>query len=137
MQVDIRHQGQLQFEASARDHRILSDQPQDSGGGDQGMTPPEWFLASLGSCMGFYAVKYLQARHIDASSLRLSVTAEKVTAPPARLDNIHIRIHVGVMLQAKHEKGLKKAIESCLIHQTLQHPPAMNIDLNPAAVALT
>jgi putative redox protein len=58
MQVHIDYAKNLQFQGSARGHKILGDQPIESGGDDAGMTPPEWFLASLGSCVGFYAVKY-------------------------------------------------------------------------------
>jgi uncharacterized OsmC-like protein len=43
------------FEASARGHRVVCDQPPDNGGSDRGMTPPEYLLVSLGTCAGFYA----------------------------------------------------------------------------------
>lgn len=60
MEVQVQHLGDLQFEIHARNHTIVSDQPADNGGYDEGMTPPELLLASLGSCAGFYAAQYFR-----------------------------------------------------------------------------
>lgn len=40
MEAVIRHLGDLKFEAAARGHRVVSDQPLENGGSDAGMTPP-------------------------------------------------------------------------------------------------
>jgi len=60
MEVIVEHLGGVQFEIKARQHRIACDQPAENGGFDEGMTPPELLLASLGSCAGFYAAQYLK-----------------------------------------------------------------------------
>lgn len=122
MDVHITYQDGVKFQAESRGHRILSDQPLDSHGHDGGMTPPEWFLASLGACVGFYAVKYLETRHLDPSGLDVVVTADKVNNP-TRLDNIRIQVKAGIPLEEKHKKGLEKAVDSCIIHNTLSHHP--------------
>src|SRR5215472_8606281 len=77
MEVTIRHLGDVQFEAEARGHRVLCDQPAENHGSDQGMTPPEFLLASLGTCAGFYAAQYLKARALSAEGLEIKVHAEK------------------------------------------------------------
>lgn len=123
MQVKINYEGQLQFKATARNHYIIGDQPEENGGEDQGMTPPEWFLASLGSCIGFYAVKYLQSRNIDSSGLSITVNADKSIRPVARLDNFQVDVSLPHSLETKHKLGLQQAIEVCLIHNTLMHSP--------------
>jgi uncharacterized OsmC-like protein len=41
---------------------VLTDQPTTAGGEDAAMTPVELLVASLGSCVAFYAGRYL-ARH--------------------------------------------------------------------------
>jgi putative redox protein len=40
----------MQFEIKTRTHSIVSDQPAENAGFDEGMTPPELLLASLGAC---------------------------------------------------------------------------------------
>ncbi len=134
MEVRVTYQNGVQFQAESRGHRILSDQPWDNHGQDQGMTPPEWFLASLGACVGFYAVKYLEARQLDPRGLEVVVTADKVEHP-ARLDNICIRVKTGIPLDERQQKGLEKAVDACIIHNTLTHPPKMTTEIQvPAPV---
>ena len=55
MEIKVEHLGSLQFQMKTRGHCIVSDQPVEQGGYDEGMTPPELFLASIGSCAGYYA----------------------------------------------------------------------------------
>ena len=64
MEVTVEHIGAVQFEIRARGHVIASDQPVETGGYDEGLTPPELLLASLGSCAGYYAAQYLPRQEI-------------------------------------------------------------------------
>ncbi|MBW4666605.1 MAG: OsmC family protein [Cyanomargarita calcarea GSE-NOS-MK-12-04C] len=123
MQVKINYEGKLQFKATARNHLIIGDQPEENGGEDKGMTPTEWFLASLGSCIGFYAVKYLQSRTLDSTGLCITVNADKSIKPVAHLDNFQVDVSLPNSLDMKHKLGLQQAIEACLIHQTLTQSP--------------
>jgi putative redox protein len=89
MEVTVEHLGSVQFEIRARSHSIISDQPAENFGHDEGMTPPELLLASLGSCAGFYAAQYLRKHRLATSGTRVRVTAEKVK-DPARVGNFRI-----------------------------------------------
>ena len=77
MEVIIEHLGAVQFEIKVRGHAIVSDQPRENGGFDEGMTPPELLLASLGSCAAFYAAQYLRKHKLATEGTRVRVTAEK------------------------------------------------------------
>jgi putative redox protein len=125
MQISVNYKGKLQFEAIARNHKILGDQPLENGGEDAGMTPPEWFLASLGSCVGFYAVQYCQTRGLDASGLKIEVSAQKTADKPARLDDIAIDLVLPITLGPKHQRGLRSAVDVCLIENTLTRSPSI------------
>jgi len=52
MELKVVYSGGKRFEAIARNHRLISDQPLEDHGTDRGMTPPELFLAALGTCIG-------------------------------------------------------------------------------------
>jgi putative redox protein len=130
MHVRVDYKGKLQFQAIARDHRVWSDQPLENGGEDAGMTPPEWFLASLGSCIGFYAVQYCQTRALDATGLKVDVSAEKTTDKPARLDNINIQLMLPISLNPKQQLGLQAAVDACLIENTLTHAPTITTSIS-------
>lgn len=131
MEVLVEHLGDVQFEITARGHKIVSDQPSANGGYDEGMTPPELFLASLGSCAGFYAAMYLRKHKLATEGTRVRVNAEKFTGP-ARLDNFTIQVEVSSSLADSHRAGVEEAVHHCLIHNTLLHPPAIKIAVNSA-----
>jgi uncharacterized OsmC-like protein len=133
MEVIASYAGGVKFEVAARGHRVTCDQPAGNGGADSGMTPPEFLLASLATCAGFYAAQYLKTRKLPADGLRVSVTAEKALQP-ARLASFHIEVHIPE-LDSAHEAGLLRAVKACLIHNTLAAPPAIEIAIAaPAAV---
>lgn len=134
MEVLVEHLGALQFEIKARQHVIISDQPVDQGGFDEGPTPPELLLASLGSCAAFYAGVYLRKHKLADLGTRVHITAGK-KKDPARMDDFHISIDVPVDLSPQHAAGLEKAVHQCLIHNTLLHPPAISIEIKTAVVA--
>ena len=122
MELTVRHLGAVQFEIKTRGHISISDQPTESGGFDEGMTPPEFLLAALGSCAAYYAAEYLKARKLANEGTKVHVTAEKVKNP-ARLDNFRIRVEVPASLTNDQEQGIHRAIEKCLVHNTLLHAP--------------
>jgi putative redox protein len=133
MEAEILYLGDVKFEAIARGHRVICDQPATNGGSDSGMTPPEFLLVSLGTCAGFYAAQYLKARSLPADGLRVKVTAEKATQP-ARLGRFRIEV-TAHELDPQHQAGILRAVKLCLIHNTLLNAPAIDVVLN-APVAM-
>jgi putative redox protein len=136
MELVVEHLGDVQFEIKARQHTILSDQPPENGGYDEGMTPPELLLASLGSCAGFYAAAYLKKHKLATTGTRVHVTADKVKAP-ARLDNFRITVTVPVEISDEHRKGVEDAVHHCLIHNTLLQPPTIALDIKSQVAQFT
>ena len=135
MEAIVRHLSGVRFEAVARGHRVVCDQPMENHGADAGMTPPEFMLASLGACAGYYAVEYLRTRGLPTEGLEVRVTAEKANGP-ARLDAFRVEVTVPD-LDARHAAGILRAVKACLIHNTLTHAPAIEIALEtrvPATV---
>jgi len=122
MEVRVEHLGALQFEIKAREHTIVSDQPRENGGFDEGMTPPELLLASLGSCAAYYAADYLRRNKLATEGTRVRVVAQK-QKNPTRVDDFHIELEVPVELSEEHLKGVEGAVHRCLIHGTLMNPP--------------
>lgn len=125
MEVIIRHLGNVKFSAAARGHEVICDQPAENSGTDTGMSPPEFLLASLGTCAGYYAAEYVKARNLPAEGLEVRVSAEKEMRP-ARLDKFRIEVKLPA-LDAEHEAGVLRAVKHCLIHNTLLSPPSIEI----------
>lgn len=131
MELTVNYLGDVQFEAEARGHRIVCDQPLDNGGADEGMTPPEFLLASLGTCAGFYAVQYLKVRNLPIEGVRVKVTCDKVLGP-ARLDNFIVTIETPGELSEKDVEGVRRAAEKCLVKNTMLMPPSMSVVISAA-----
>jgi uncharacterized OsmC-like protein len=131
MEVTIHHLGNVQFEATTRGHRVVCDQPPANGGADSGMTPPEFLLVSLGTCAAYYAAEYLKARSIPTTGLEIKVSAEKALQP-ARLDAFRIEVTIPA-LEPRHEAGLARAVQQCLVKNTLTHMPTIETVVNTLA----
>jgi len=127
MEVTVEHLGSVQFEIRSRNHSIISDQAVNDGGFDEGMTPPELLLASLGSCAGFYAAQYLRKNKLATEGTRVRVTCEKAKDPLARMTNFLIEVDAPVELSETQRKGVVEAVEHCLVHNTLLHPPRIEL----------
>jgi putative redox protein len=133
VEVSVDHLGAVQFEIQARRHTIVCDQPESNGGFDEGMTPPELMLASLGACAAFYAVDYFKRQKLAVEGTKVRVTAEKAKNP-SRLDPFRIEVMVPVELTAEQTKGVEEAVHRCLIHNTMLHPPKIELEVRSSAV---
>ncbi len=133
METTVHYVGGVRFEAEARGHKILCDQPADNGGSDAGMTPPEFLLASLGACAGYYAVQYLTARKLSTTGLTVKVEAGKA-AQPARMDNFRLVIEVPGLEDPRHRDGVIRAAKNCLIHNTMLHSPSIEIVMSAVEI---
>ena len=132
MEVTVEHLGAVQFAIRARKHSIVSDQPAENGGFDEGMTPPELFASALGSCAGFLRRTVSQKERVGAQGTVVRVFAEKAKNP-ARLDNFKIEVDVPAAVDEEHRKGVEEAVHHCLIHNTLRNPPTITLEIRPAA----
>ena len=135
MEVTVEHLGSVQFEIKTRGHSIVSDQPVADGGYDEGMTPPELLLASLGSCAAFYAAQYLRKHKLATEGARVNIRCEKVKDPSPRLTNFVIEVAAPVELTEEHRKGIEDAVHHCLVHNTLLHPPRVSIKVDAPVAA--
>lgn len=133
MDVKVTYKNGLQYEAEARGHKVICDQPLDAGGADAGMTPPEFLLASLGTCVMYYAANYLRLHQIPADGMTVSVQAGKA-ANPARLSTFTIDVEVPAAGQ-RHIEGARRAAEKCLIKNTLANHPQIDMRVHAIAVA--
>jgi putative redox protein len=134
MEITVEHLGSVQFEIKAREHSIISDQPVSSGGYNEGMTPPELLLAALGSCAGYYAAEYLRKNKLAGEGTTVHVSCEKVSKPVPRMTDFVIEVNAPKELSAEHLKGMETAVEHCLVHNTLLHPPKIRVKVAGAAL---
>lgn len=129
VEISVTHNSGVQFEVESRGHTIICDQPPENEGTDEGFTPPELLLASLGTCAAYYAAQYLRTRGLPGAGLRVRVSAEKALRP-ARLGSFHVDVEVPGLEDDRHREGLLRAVNSCLIHNTLLNPPQIEVKVH-------
>jgi uncharacterized OsmC-like protein len=134
MNVEVEHLGAAQFEIKARQHVIISDQPVENGGFDEGVTPPELLLASLGSCAAYYAAQYLRRNCLAKEGTRVSVSAQKAK-DPVRLDDFVVEVETPADLTDEQRAGIERTIHGCLVHATLLNPPRIRLEVKHTAKA--
>jgi len=127
MEMNISYTGGMRFDAQTQTHTIIVDQPKEGGGQDAGPTPPELFVASLGSCIGVYALWFCQKRKIPYEGMKVNVTWSKSTTPPARVDLIEAKIELPQGCPEEHKAALIESVEKCMVHNSIIHAPEITI----------
>jgi putative redox protein len=117
------------YEIAIRGHRVTVDQPADAGGSDAAPTPTELFVASLASCVAFYAGRYLTRHGHSRTGLTVSASYELATDRPARVSAIKISMKVPTDLPEERWPALAAVARHCTVHNTLHNPPAVDIEL--------
>jgi putative redox protein len=125
MEVRVRCLGGKKFEMSARHHQILSDQPLENDGTDSAMTPPEVFLSAIGACAAYYAEEYLRARALPDDGLEIRISASKGDRP-VRITTMRLEV-VARGLTQRHRDGILRAVDACLLKNTLTKPPEIEV----------
>jgi uncharacterized OsmC-like protein len=130
-QVEVSYLGGESYAVATRGHAVLTDQPAAGGGDDAAMTPLELFVASLSSCVAFYAGRYLARHQLNRDGLH--VTAEFALAEdrPARVASVRLRIRVPGGVPPGREAALLAMASHCTVHNTLRHLPDIAIELAP------
>lgn len=126
MEIRVESIRGVRFRVTARGHEVVCDQPVDNGGTNAGMSPPEFLLASLGTCAAYYAAEYLRARNLSQEGLAVRVRAEKDSAP-ARLSHFQVDVDAPELPDPRHQEGMERAVKGCLIHNTLLHAPTIEV----------
>ncbi|MBC7679454.1 MAG: OsmC family protein, partial [Pseudorhodobacter sp.] len=91
-------------------------------------SPTELFVASLASCVAFYARRYLQ-RH-DLRQDGLVVTAQATSgAKPSRVASMTITLTLPDGVPEDKRQALLAVASHCTVHNTLTHPPDVLVQL--------
>jgi putative redox protein len=118
----------VKFEAECRGHRIILDQPIEDGGSDAGMTPVEAFIASLGSCVAYFATVFCQRRKIPTQGLNVELDWEWAE-DPHRIGSIKVDVSLPAKLNAAHRAGLLRMVKGCTVHNTMRNQLKMTFTI--------
>jgi putative redox protein len=127
--MDVRFVAGEAYEVTVRGHRLVVDQPADAGGQDSAPTPTELFVASLATCVAFYAGRYLTRHGYSREGLAASVGYGMATDRPARVSGVRLTVRVPDGLPPERWAALRAVVSHCTVHNSLAVPPSVTIDL--------
>ena len=131
--VIVRHLDGDRFAIGVRDHMFTVDQPVADGGEDTASTPTELFVASLASCVAFYARRYLSRHQLPTAGL--VVTADYTLGTrPARVTDIRVDIRLPDGVPDDRREALLAVASHCTVHNTLTNAPEVTVVLEDARV---
>lgn len=126
MKITVQHQDGLRFQAEARQHRLIVDQPGEDGAIDQGMTPAELLLVSLGGCIGQFVAQYLRLRSVPSEGLVIRVEADR--SGPLRIGNFRVQI-VAPGLNERQLRALEKSLPCGMVQNAITEPNFFSISV--------
>jgi ribosomal protein S12 methylthiotransferase accessory factor len=127
MAMTISFPGGVAVDATFKGHTIRTDQPAPLGG-DAAPSPFDLFLASIGTCMGFYALRFCQERKIATDGLALDV--EPVRDPDGkRVATMKITLRLPDEFPEKYSEAIQRAIDHCAVKRAMSEPPEFELSL--------
>ena len=126
MDMEIYFAGNKKVSADYKGFTVETDQPTAEGGDGTAPAPFDLFLASLGTCAGFYVLRFMQQRALPTEDARLFMSMER--NPKTHLvSRISIKIKLPAGFPEKYEAAVIRAAELCAVKRHLDNPPAFEI----------
>jgi len=116
--------GGRRISAEYKGHTIETDQSIRSGGEGLHPNPFDLFKASLGTCIGYYVMRFCLEREIPLDWVHLEIDFQE----DGYIKTVDIHIIVDPQFPEKYLKAVVKATESCKVKKQLIHPPSYEID---------
>lgn len=129
---DITLAGGKKVNATIRGFTINTDQPISDGGENSAPSPFELFLASLGTCAGYFVVSFCQARNIPTEGIKMTQTVVRNEATHM-VEKILIDISLPAAFPEKYRDAVIRAAESCTVKKVLAAPPQILVNAKIAA----
>jgi len=130
--IEVRHETGDRYRVLIRGHEVAVDQPVADGGSDTAPTPAELLVAGLAACTAFNAGRFLGKHGVPTGGLRVDCAFEMASDAPPRVERVQLSVVSPPGLSEAQRKALRRVIEHCTVHNTLDRPPSITVELNSA-----
>jgi uncharacterized OsmC-like protein/fermentation-respiration switch protein FrsA (DUF1100 family) len=125
--VNETHQGRFQQEIRLGAHRLLADEPVESGGLDSGPSPYGYLLAALGACTAMTVRLYAEHKQLPLEHVTVRLAHAKIHAADCadcetregKIDQIERVITFKGTLDDAQRARLLEIADKCPVHRTL------------------
>ena len=124
MSVDLRivFPGGMRVSAEFGSFAVETDQPVGGGGEAAAPTPFDHFVASIGTCVGYYALKFLRQRELPTEGFELTLSTVE---DPERhmIAEIVIKMVLPADFPERYRAAIVRAVDQCAVKKHLTDPP--------------
>jgi len=126
MEMLIDFPGGVRVDAHFSNFTVSTDQPAIGGGEGSAPSPFDTFLASIGTCAGFYVLSYCRQHNLPTEGIQLQ---ERTYRNPETglIDKIDLEIQVPPAFPEKYLSSLIRSAELCTVKKHMEHPPKFEV----------
>ncbi len=115
------------FKIKARDVELIVDDTLEAGGPGDGFRPSELLMGALAACMAGTMLNFARGQDIAVHDITIAIEDEALEHPD-RIGRLSIEMAVAAAATEKQVASLRRVAAACKIHNTLERPPAVDLD---------
>jgi putative redox protein len=129
MEIKITFPGGKKVNAEFDGFVIKTDQPVKYGGENSAPNPYDHFLASIGTCAGFFVLSFCEKRNIPTEKISLVERIEhgKTGGGKTFIEKIVLEIIVPPDFPEKYHNALIKVADQCSVKKSILKPPKFEV----------
>ena len=128
MDLEIILSNRMTVSAHYGEYVIKTDQPVLAGGEGAAPSPFDLFIASIGTCAGYYILSYCHKHGISTQAISILEHAHRDPATHM-VTKIELLIKVPPDFPMKHADALIRTANLCAVKKHLEHPPSIETSL--------
>ncbi len=129
--VSVSFPGGKRVSAQIGPHTIETDQPPERGGTESAPTPFQLFLASIGTCAGYYTLSFCEKRGIPMDRVQL-VQHNDVGESGRLLSKVRVEIRVPADFPEEHRRAVAQIASQCSVKQSIAARPEFTVETTVA-----
>jgi len=126
LEINVSLDGNKCVSAQVGNHIIKTDQPVRHGGEDSAPAPFELFMASIGSCAGFFVQEYCASKGVDTEGI--SITLKKQKNEDGELTGFITCINIPDSLPKKYHSILKNVAKQYTVKKAIMSGPELVVE---------
>ncbi len=127
MSMEIRFPGGKKVYSEYKGFTVKTDQSKEDGGENTAPPPSDLFFASIGACMGIYALNFCEKRNIDPRTLKLTVELRS-NEKTHMVEKILFKIGLPPEFPQKYTSALIRAMQLCYLTKHFEQPPQFEFE---------
>ena len=124
--LKTRFPGGKKVNVETGDFLIETDQCVKAGGEASAPEPFEFFLSSMASCAGIFALNFCESRKLSTTGLAVEMDWERDSRPPYAA-KVRYRLTLPEGFPEKYRASIVKAIDLCTVKYYINNPPEFSI----------